>query len=276
MLTASVVIYNSPKKDIQTVVTCVENSAVKTVYVVDNASNDTLKEFVQGLSKKVVYIQGQGNVGHGAGHNIAIKKTIENGAAYHVVINPDIQFEGGTLEKLTEFMDANPNAGLVMPKIMSLDGELQYLCKLIPTPFDLIFKRFLPTKMTQKRMHKFQLKFTDYNAVMNVPYLSGCFMFFRTSVLKDAGLFDERFFLYPEDIDITRRIHEKYETLFYPSVEIMHAHAAASYVSVKMLKIHIVNMIRYFNKWGWFFDKKRRNANRQVLKKLNFHTPKTS
>jgi len=274
MLTASVVIYNSSKKDIQTVVTCAENSIVSTIYVVDNASNDNLKEFVLGLSEKIVYIQGQGNVGHGAGHNIGLRKAIQNGAIYHVVINPDIEFEKGVIEMLAEFMDANPNAGLVMPKIMSRNNELQHLCKLIPTPFDLIFKRFLPAKMTSKRMRKFQLKFTGYDKVMNIPYLSGCFMFFRISVLKEIGFFDERFFLYPEDIDITRRIHEKYETLFYPEVEVVHAHAAASYVNKKMLGIHIISMIRYFNKWGWFFDKRRREINKQVLKELHFYNKK--
>ena len=92
-----------------------------------------------------------------------------------------------------------------MPKVYYPNGELQYLCKLIPTPFDLMFKRFLPSSIVERRMIKFQLRFTKYNKIMNVPYLSGCFMFFRISALQDIGLFDERFFMYPEDIDITRR-----------------------------------------------------------------------
>ena len=75
-------------------------------------------------------------------------------------------------------------------------------------------------------------------------------MFFRISVLQQIGLFDERFFMYPEDIDITRRIHEKYKTIFYPDVSIIHAHAAASRSNAKMLKIHIINIIKYFRKTG--------------------------
>ena len=96
-------------------------------------------------------------------------------------------------------------------------------------------------------------------------------MFFRISVLQQIGLFDERFFMYPEDIDITRRIHEKYKTIFYPDVSIIHATAAASRSNAKMLKIHIINIIKYFNKWGWFFDSKRRRINKQVLKELKSH-----
>ena len=103
---------------------------------------------------------------------------------------------------------------------------------------------------------------------MNVPYLSGCFMLFRMSALQDIGLFDERFFMYPEDIDITRRMHEKYKTIFFPKVSIIHSHAAASKVNIRMLKVHILNMVRYFNKWGWILDTKRRKLNKQVWRVL--------
>ena len=168
-------------------------------------------------------------------------------------------------------MDNHNQIGQLLPKVTYPNGEIQYLCKLIPTPLDLIFKRFLPAKWTQKRLHKFQLRFTGYNKIMNIPYLSGCFMFFRISALKDVGLFDERFFMYPEDIDITRRMHQKYQTIFYPEVSIIHAHAAESYKNKKMLWIHISNMIKYFNKWGWFFDKERKEVNKSLLKELGYN-----
>jgi len=79
-------------------------------------------------------------------------------------------------------------------------------------------------------------------------------------------MFDERFFMYPEDIDLTRRIHRKYRTVFYPEVSVVHQHAQGSYSNVKLLFIHIRNMVRYFNKWGWFFDKERREINNEILK----------
>jgi GT2 family glycosyltransferase len=270
MITSSIVIYHSPEKDLQTVISCVANSIVHKIYVIDNAPDDRLKEFIKSLSEKTVYIQGQGNVGYGAAHNIALREAIRQGVTCHLVLNADIVFSEGVIEKLAAFMDAHPNAGQVIPKIVYPTGELQYACKLLPTPFDLLFRRFLPPKMNVKRANKFELKFTGYDKIMNVPYHHGCFMFFRVSALNEIGLFDERFFMYPEDIDITRRMHEKYATLFYPGVEVVHAHAAASRKNLKMLWIHMNNMIRYFNKWGWFFDKKRRKTNRQVLKELHY------
>ena len=83
-------------------------------------------------------------------------------------------------------------------------------------------------------------------------------------VLQDIGGFDERFFMYGEDIDLSRQIHEKYATLYCPYAKVIHAHAAASYHSWKMLMVHIVNVSRYFNKWGWFFDPARKAINKKA------------
>ena len=114
-------------------------------------------------------------------------------------------------------------------------------------------------------MRRFELRDSGYDKIMNVPYLSGCFMLLKAAALKKAGLFDERFFMYPEDIDITRRIHREFLTLYYPNVSIVHNHEKASYKSKKLLKIHIENMCRYFNKWGWIFDKERCQVNKATL-----------
>ena len=268
MLTASLVIYHNRQEDIDKLLSCVLCSPIDKLYIIDNSRNDLYRVLEQ-RSDKIRYIHSE-NVGYGSAHNIAIRESIRIGATYHVVLNPDIYFDPGTIEELEKYMTANPDVGQIMPKVFYPNGELQYLCKMVPTPMDLIFKRFLPTRLTRKSMHKFQLRFTGYNKIMNVPYLSGCFMMFRVTAFEKVGLFDERFFMYPEDIDITRRMHEHYKTVFYPNVSIVHAHAAASKTNMKMLKIHIVNMIKYFNKWGWMFDKKRREINKQLLNELNY------
>jgi GT2 family glycosyltransferase len=74
--------------------------------------------------------------------------------------------------------------------------------------------------------------------------------------------------MYPEDIDLTRRIHQKFRTVFYPEVSIIHHHAKSSYVNLKMLYIHVTNMVKYFNKWGWIFDKERKIINKKTLEQL--------
>jgi len=80
-------------------------------------------------------------------------------------------------------------------------------------------------------------------------------------------MFDRQFFMYPEDIDLSRRIHRKFRTVYYPNVQVVHNHAQESYANTKLLFIHIVNMIKYFNKWGWIFDKERKQVNKEILQR---------
>ena len=132
-------------------------------------------------------------------------------------------------------------------------------------------RRFLPKTLqglTEKRTERFELRFTGYNREMNVPYLSGCFMLFRNSALREVGLFDERFFMYPEDIDITRRVNTKFRTVFFPGALIVHDHARESYKSWRGMWIHVSNMARYFNKWGWIRDSERSRVNRETLRQF--------
>ncbi|WP_374166381.1 glycosyltransferase family 2 protein [Arcticibacter sp. MXS-1] len=264
-VTASIVLYNtdaSVKKTIESFLAC---SLHVKLYLIDNSPGDTLRSLAS--DPRVEYIHSGANLGFGRAHNVAVREVIDS-SPYHLVLNPDISFERGVIEELYTFMEKNRGVGHVMPKVYYPDGSTQYLCKLIPTPFDLIFKRFLPASFSDKRMERFQLRSSGYNKEMDVPYLSGCFMFLRTSALREVGLFDERFFMYPEDIDLTRRIHRKYRTVFYPEVSVIHAHAAESYKSFRMLYIHIANMVRYFNKWGWLFDAERRRINQNILSKV--------
>ena len=265
MINCSVVLYHNSVAEITSLVENLRQSeVVGKIYLIDNSPK--LDACFNKLTDN--YIFTGKNIGYGAAHNIAIRKTMEQNLPYHLVINPDISFAPSILSDIVDFMNNNSDIGLLMPKIFYLSGEIQYLCKLIPTPFDLIFRRFLPKRWTQKRTEKFELRSSGYNRVLNVPYLSGCFMFLRTEAIRKVGLFDERFFMYPEDIDLTRRIHRHFRTVFYPDVSIVHFHTQSSYVNARMLIIHIVNMIKYFNKWGWVFDKERRKVNNEILKQL--------
>ena len=267
MISASVVAFHTPIGEISLLLNCINHSSIDILYLVDNSSNDSLRE-LSNISPKIVYIYSD-NLGFGHGHNIAIKKAIEKKADYHIVINPDIYWEENVVETLTNYMDTHFDCGLVMPKILYPNGDLQYLCKLLPTPMNLFGRRFLPFKGIQAKMdEKFELHFTGYDKEMEVPSLSGCFMFIRVDVLRKVGGFDERFFMYAEDLDLCRRIGEVSKTMYYPGVSIYHAYGKGSYKNKKLLKYHICSVIKYFNKWGWFFDKKRRQINKECLNRL--------
>lgn len=214
----------------------------------------------------ITYLPNPKNIGYGAAHNIAIRESIYDDIPFHLVINPDIIIAPDTLEILMNFIQQHPQVGCVSPKVIYPNGELQYLCKLLPTPLDVFGRRFLPKAWMKKRNERYELRQSGYNQPMNIPYLSGCFMLLRTSALQKVKLFDERFFMYPEDVDLTRRLHQQYLTVFYPQTTIVHNHAKQSYHSIRMLWIHATNMCKYFNKWGWFCDQERKRINQNTIK----------
>lgn len=265
MLTASIVVYNTSEMELRTIVNCALNSKIHTIYIVDNSPSNESQTIIDSYqSFKLVYIYGHGNIGYGAGHNIAIKRSLECGAKYHIILNPDIVFPKGSIESLTQFMDEHPEVGMVMPNIIYPNGEIQRLCKLLPTPFDIFARRILPKSWVEKRNKKFEMHFMGYDKIWNTPYLSGCFMFLRNSVLVQTGGFDEQYFMYLEDTDLTRRFHRISKTAFYPFVTIIHAHRAEHKTSKTLLKISIISTIKYFNKYGWLFDKERRAFNKRA------------
>ena len=271
-LSASIVLYQTDltplKKAIDSYFAC--QSKQLQLFLVDNSPTDELKEVVTMYpDKEIHYIFNNENMGYGKAHNIAIKKSMEQGLPYHIVLNPDIVIQEGTLEKLTHYMNHHPEVGNIMPKIIYPNGQLQYLCKLLPSPLDLIFRRFIPFKKWRDKSNKrFELHAFSYSKTMNIPILSGCFMFLRTEALENVGLFDEHFFMYMEDFDLNRRIHRAYKTIFFPEAVVVHEYQKASYKNIKLLKAHIKSAIYYFNKYGWFFDKERKKINRETLKQI--------
>jgi hypothetical protein len=264
---ASIVLYKNKPDEIKRVIDNFLNTNLNIkLYVVDNSSTDNLRKLC--TDDRIGYIFNNDNIGFGAAHNVAIEKAIGN-SKYYLILNPDVYFKKGTLEKIHNFMEENYDIGLAMPKVLYPNNEMQYLCKLSPTPFDLILRRFLPfKKYLEKRNEKYELRFADYDQIMDVPYLSGCFMFIRTEVFEEVGMFDERYFMYLEDTDLSRRIHERYRTVYYPEATVYHEYGKGSYKNPKLLWYHISSAIKYFNKWGWFFDKDRREINRKTLDNL--------
>ena len=267
MITASVVTFHTSHKDLSRLIACVMKSEIDILYIIDNSSNDELRELVYD-NPKIKYIHSI-NLGYGSGHNIAIRNAVDIGSEYHVVLNPDIYWTDNVIEKLRMFMEANSDCGLVMPKILYPNGNIQYLCKLLPTPFDLIVRRFIPMgKYKHKRDYYYELRWTGYDHIMEVPSLSGCFMFMRCSVLKQSKGFDERYFMYAEDLDLCRRIGEVAKTIYYPLTSVTHEYEKGSYKNKKLLIYHIKSIIKYFNKWGWFFDIKRVRINKKCNTEL--------
>ena len=268
IITASLVLYHNSDFDILKVLNSIINSNIYIkLYVVDNSNDDYIKELL--VDFDIYYIKNNKNLGFGRAHNIAIKIAVESNSDYHIIINPDISFESNVVDELINRAEKEKEIGLIMPKINYPDGTVQFLCKLLPNPFILIFRRFIPFKAISKKINQtYELRSMDLSKETEVPSLSGCFMFVRTSLLNKVGGFDERYFMYLEDIDLCRKLSEISKLLYYPKVTVIHNHEKGSYKSKKLLIFHIKSSIKYFNKWGWFIDRKRYEINKNAKKKL--------
>lgn len=269
MLTVSIVTYHVDPDELKRCLASLDTEAVTTVYIVDNSSDESTRRIAESYGK-AVYLAGD-NVGYGAGHNRALRRVLESGeATYHLVLNSDVRFDPEILTRLTALMDRYPGIGQLQPRILNPDGSMQWTVRRLPAPLDLIGRRFLPKSLMRKRDRRYLLQHIDHSRPFNVPYHQGSFMLLRVEALRRVGLFDERFFMYPEDIDLTRRIHRSYVTLYWPGERIVHDHRAASYSSGRMLRVHMANMVRYFFKWGWIFDRERRRENRRLDSGLTY------
>jgi GT2 family glycosyltransferase len=270
MISASLVLYETPDEQLELLLHCLEKSSLRPfLHIVDNSP---LPRPRASFEKPWIQYTATGrNLGYGAGHNIALRKVLQT-SSFHFILNPDVRFDETELEKIVAFAESDPSIGLVMPKIIYPDGSLQYLCKLIPTPGDLLMRRIaipLLRDAMRRKMERFELRFTGYDQIMEVPVLSGCFMLLGTEALRKVGLFDERFVMYLEDFDLSRRIHEQFRTVFYSGALVTHDHAKYSYRSLRGLQMHASSAIKYFNKWGWLIDPIRRDTNRKILQELS-------
>jgi GT2 family glycosyltransferase len=264
----SIVLFHTDEQEVRQVLKLINRSPLtKRIYLVDNSADDALR--VLSEIPNVVYIFNDANLGYGKGHNIAINS--KNAARYHLIINSDIEFDPAILERAFDFMESHDEIGMISPKILNGEGELQYFCRKLPRPFDLFARRFIPDflkPLLRNELDSYVLLDKDYSKPMNIANLPGCFMFIRSSVLKQVGGFDENFFLYVEDVDLTRRLHEISVTLYYPAISIKHHLARGSYKFSKLVWFHIQSAVYYFNKWGWFADTGRDMINENIG--LNF------
>jgi GT2 family glycosyltransferase len=236
------------------------------ICIVDNSGSPLINELFD--HPRVVYKFSGSNVGFGAGHNLALKQLSYN-SQFHLFLNPDVLFTSEVLPGLLEVFRCDLNAGAVMPRVVYFSGVDQRLSKLLPSPLDLIFRRFIPLKSFQAWINKrYELWGLNMDSITQIPSLSGCFLLCRTPILQALGGFDERYFMYLEDVDLVRRIGDSSKTLFVPFYKVTHKYEKGSYSSRVLLAHHMLSAIKYFNKWGWFFDPARRRRNNQVLELL--------
>ena len=253
-LTVSLISLNQEKhlrRLLPTLAEAGKNLDVQVLLVANRCRDDTLG-FVRHNYSCIDILINDGVTGYGGNHNLNLARAESE---YFVIMNTDMLLKPDTFASLVEYMEQDDTIGIVSPKIMNEDGSIQYLNKRYPSVFDLFLRKFCPKFLRSlfiKRMTEYEMRDTDYNLTQDVPLLSGSFMMCRTSVLKELGGFDERFFLYFEDYDLCRRYQKAgYRTVFYPNAEAVHFWERSAHKDYRYALMFINSARKYFSRWGW-------------------------
>ncbi len=265
-LSASLVLYNNDPAEFGAAIASYLDGSHGTLTVIDNSPVSLTHPLFS--NNRVEYVFAGENLGFGRGHNRALAM-IGNRSDAHLLLNPDVAFGADVLPELIAFLRAHPGVGAVMPNVRYRDGSLQQLCKLLPTPVDLLLRRFLPIPALRRWINqRYELHGLSQSAPSAIPSLSGCFLLVRTEALGAIGGFDERYFMYMEDVDLVRRIGDRWTTMYEPRVSVTHGFAKASYSDPRLRAAHIRSALIYFAKWGFVLDRTRRVRNRATLDQL--------
>jgi len=253
MLTASLVIYhNNEKKLEQTLSSFLQISGKKKLYVIDNSLTNDLERLFK--HKDVIYLHTQQNLGFGRGHNYILDDIKAERSQYHLILNPDVYFDEQVVPLLIQGMKQFEKVGLIGPKIEYPNGEFQLSIRRFPKPQDLFIRRISTLrKLFKTRFDKSHYLDKNLSRPRMVDSIAGCFQLFKTDVYLEINGFDERYFMYMEDIDICKKvIANGQKILFYPYSKATHYYEKGSTKNFRLLIAHINSSIKYFMKWGLY------------------------
>lgn len=243
------------------------------VYVVDNASSDDSVRMVQQEFPGVILIANSANIGYSAGNNTAMRllgfgqQSPPAGQLprYALLLNPDTVVPEGALDAMVRFMDDRPQVGAAGPRVRRPDGSLDRACRRsFPTPQVSFYRmtglsRLFPRS---RRFNAYNLEYLPEDAVHPVDSVVGAYMQVRREAILQAGLLDENFFMYGEDLDWAKRIKDAgWEVWYNGQVEILHVKEAASSQSAK-------SRVDFYEAMWLFYRKHYQSSTNWLLDKL--------
>jgi len=271
-LSISVVSYHSPtaqitellsslSKALQQLASLVEQLEIR-LFLIDNSEQNSLS-FDQssdlppgfsGLDVQIAVLQGHGNIGYGSGHNLAIRTTR---CEYHLILNPDVLLDAHCRSQGLQYLQRNANVAMVSPYAETASGSKQYLCKRYPSLLTLLIRGALPKALRQlfkARLAHYEMRdLPEQNPSVGIPLLSGCFMLCRTVSLAAVNGFDESYFMYFEDFDLSLRMAQIGELAYLPSMKIKHFGGNTSNKGLNHIIMFNKSALRFFSRHQWRF-----------------------
>jgi len=269
-LTVSIVLYESSLDLLQRCLTSLDRAARAArdpvgltgvhVALVDNSTTQVYRtqaaELASGWASddffQVSYTAMPDNRGFGAGHNHVIQSV---DSTFHLVLNPDVELSPDALVVGLAALQDDAGVALVSPRVTGDEGRQEFLCKRYPSVLVLLLRAFAPRfirRLFQRRLGRYQMRDACAGSrEAEVMLASGCFMLVRTDAIRAAGGFNEGYFLYFEDFDLSLRLGGQGRLIFNPAVHIMHHGGYAASKGMLHLKYFLRSGITFFNQHGW-------------------------
>lgn len=218
------------------------------LFVVDNCSHDSTVDIIKKSFKQASLHCLKKNSGFAAGHNFVLPRL---NSKYHAIINPDIEIKSDVLSQMVSYLEENENIGLLSPKILYPSGAAQPHGKRRPNCKYLLAGRFRNEQKPSAAFAEYAMLEKGESAPFEIENASGCFMLIRTELLKKLNGFDERFFLYFEDSDLTLRLNKISSAFYFPQAAVYHSWARDSKKKIRFKLIEFKSMLYFFKKHGW-------------------------
>ena len=226
------------------------------IIVVENASGDDLRPLVARFAS-VRLVNSAENLGMGGGNNLGIKASR---GRFILVANPDLVFSADAIKRMYEYFQIHPEIGVLGPKLLNPDGSLQYSCARFPSFFLPVIRRTAVGRYLPSLIDRYLMRRDGHSDVKAVDWLLGaCLLVRKDELFMSGNLFDERFFMYFEDVDLCRRARQLgRQVVYYPEALVTHDHMRDSarlpwYQAIltdKLAKAHLNSWWKYFKKWG--------------------------
>lgn len=211
--------------------------------IVDNASSDGTPDMLDqyAASEQVRVLASKENLGFSRGNNLAIKQAR---GRYIMLLNPDTELQPDVLATLIGYMDAHPDVGVVGPRLRYGDGSIQSSRRRFPSLPSLliestVLQRLLPNA---RAVRDYYVADRPDDTIQEVDWLVGACLVVRREAIEQAGVLDERFFMYSEELDWCRRIKEAgWKIVYNPDAEVMHYEGRSSEQNVLARHVYFNN-----------------------------------
>ena len=223
------------------------------IIVIDNNSQDGTSEMIKSEFPEINLIKNTENRGVAPARNQGI--AIANGK-YILILDADVELIENSVLKLYEFMEENSDSGVVGSKLVSTDRQLQFSCKRFPNLLSFIFRRLEQFDIIRnsKTLRYHTMQDWDHKEIKEVDYLIGACQFIRNDVIKKIGMYDDKIFYGPEDIDFCLRVWRAgWKVIYYPLTQIVHHEQRItkknifSSISIK----HLIGILYIYRKYNF-------------------------